>query len=91
VTSSQSYYDPAKYKAGTLIRVKPRAQLEAYLRPQWKYHHPLQTEQLDYAGRTAPVAKTFMYHGGNMLYELSGIPGIWHEACLDAADSLPAV
>ena len=91
MTSSHKGYDPAKYKVGTLVRVKPRAQLEAFMRPHWTKHHPLQSEQLDYAGHSASVARTFMYHGGDVLYQLSGTPGMWHEVCLDSADSLPAV
>jgi hypothetical protein len=84
-------YDPGKYAVGTLVRIRPRAVLEAYLRPQWKNHHPLQTEQLEYAEHTAKVASYGMYHGGNVLYQLAGIPGIWHEVCIEAGDSLPAV
>jgi hypothetical protein len=84
-------YDPAKYAVGTLVRVKPRAELEAFLRPQWKFHHPLQNEQLEYAGHTAEVRTSAMYHGGDVLYQLSGIPGIWHEACLDVGDPHTAV
>jgi hypothetical protein len=84
-------YDPAKYAVGTTVRIKPRATLETYQRPQWKYHHPLDAEQIQYAERTAQVASSGMYHGGDVLYQLSGIPGIWHEACLDAAGSAHAV
>jgi hypothetical protein len=28
------------------------------------------------------VTSVRYYHGGDVLYELEGIPGIWHEACL---------
>jgi hypothetical protein len=84
-------YDPAKYAVGTRVRVKPRVELEAFLRPQYQYHHPLQDNQLQYAGHTATVAKSYMYHGGGVLYELSGMPGIWHEVCVETNDSGHAV
>jgi hypothetical protein len=84
-------YDPAKFAVGTLVRIKPRAVLEGYLRPQWKYHHPLEPEQLEYAEHTARVTWSGMYHGGDVVYQLSGTPGTWHEVCLDVSDSLPAV
>jgi hypothetical protein len=83
VPTPSSYYDPAKYREGTLVRVAARKELEAFLKA-WKLHHPLQPEQLDYAGRSAKVLKSGMYHGGDILYELEGIPGIWHEQCLEA-------
>jgi len=51
----------------------------------WKYHHKLQAEQLAYANREAAVEKIGYDHGGDQLYNLVGIPGIWHERCLRAA------
>ena len=77
-------YDPAKYRRGLTVRVAPRSALEAFLRPTWKLHHPLLPEQLEYGGLTGKVLWTAMYHGGDVLYELEGIPGIWHEQCLAA-------
>jgi hypothetical protein len=78
-----SYYDPAKYREGALVKVVPRSNLEAF-QTSWKLHHPLQSEQLAYAGRTAKVLKSLMHHGGDVLYQLEGVPGIWHEQCLEA-------
>src|SRR6185369_775311 len=46
--------------------------------------HAWRPEQLQYAGHTARVVRSMMYHGGDILYELDGIPGIWHEACVEA-------
>jgi hypothetical protein len=48
----------------------------------WKFHHELSLDQLRYAGQIAEVEKVGFYHGGDVLYELRGIPGIWHEQCL---------
>jgi hypothetical protein len=81
--TSSSYYDPAKYRDGAVVRVASKPRLEAF-RKNWKLHHPLQPAQLNYAGRSAKVLKSAMYHGGDILYELEGIPGIWHEQCLEA-------
>lgn len=75
-------HDPAKYPTGTLVRVVSTHDLEAFLH-SWKLHHPLRPEQLQYGGQTARVVRSMRYHGGNMLYELDGIPGIWHEACVE--------
>jgi hypothetical protein len=76
-------YDPAKYVQGAEVRVVSRAALETFLR-DWKLHNKLQPEQLSYAGRAAKVARSMMYHGGYPLYELEGLPGVWHEQCLEA-------
>lgn len=68
------------------VLIADREALEAFRR-EWKYHHPLQPMQFEYAGRAAVVASVGFYHGGDPLYELEGVPGLWHEACLRAAHS----
>jgi len=83
MNASATYYDPAMYREGSTVRVVSRAALEAFHR-DWKLHHKLQPEQLVYAGRIAKVTRSLMYHGGDVRYELEGIPGIWHEQCVDA-------
>ena len=55
--------------------------LEEFLRT-WKFHHKLQAEQLSYGGRIVKVRSSAMYHGGDVLYELEGVPGVWHEQLL---------
>jgi hypothetical protein len=75
-------YDPAKFSEGTRVRVATRTVLEEFLR-SWKLHNKLKQSQLQYAGQTAEVEKNYMYHGGDVLYELKGIPGVWHEQCLE--------
>ena len=80
-------YDPAIYRDGAQVRIADRTTLDEFRR-SWKLHHPLQRAQLKYAGRLAKVARSFMYHGGDVLYDLKGIPGLWHEQLLEAgADS----
>jgi hypothetical protein len=70
-----------QFPSGTRVRIADRAQLER-LRAEWHYHHPLAPEQLAYADREALVRQVSFYHGGDVLYTLDGIPGIWHEGCL---------
>jgi hypothetical protein len=77
-------YGPTRYPAGSRIQIAGRSTLEEFAR-NWKYHHKLEERQLDYADSLAIVEKSYMYHGGDILYELKGIPGIWHEQCLAAA------
>jgi hypothetical protein len=73
-----------RFPVGTRVRVKSGQFLEDFRR-DWKYHHPISTEQIDPAGVTDMVKGTGFYHGGDVLYTLSVTPGTWHEACLEAA------
>jgi hypothetical protein len=63
--------------------VVDRHQLEAFARA-WKYHDPLRPEQFDFAGRAAIVETVGYYHGGDVLYTLAGVSGVWHEPCVEA-------
>lgn len=47
------------------------------------YHNKLTDEQMPFAGCVPRVAKVGYYHGGDPLYELEGLPGVWHEVCLE--------
>ncbi len=80
--------EPVPYKeafpAGTRVRIADRAFLEDF-KQTWKYHHKLQPEQLPYADRTTVVEKVGFYHGGDPIYTLAGIPGLWLEQCLRPA------
>jgi hypothetical protein len=71
----------AEFTEGTYIQIRPHHFLEEFQRT-WKLHHALQNTQLDYADKTATVKSIGYYHGGDVLYWLNEIPGIWHEACL---------
>ena len=46
-------YNP-EFLDNTHVRIADREHLEEFKR-NWRYHHPLTEEQLDYAGRTALV------------------------------------
>lgn len=69
------------FPAGTWVRIAEREALDEFLRT-WKLHNPLKTEQLAFAGDVAEVENVGFYHGGDALYILKGIPGVWHERCL---------
>jgi hypothetical protein len=49
-----------------------------------QYHNELEPEQLEYAGRTAKVKEVSFFTGGDEIYTLEGVPGVWHEECLAA-------
>jgi hypothetical protein len=70
-----------EFPIGSKVRIADRLFLENFLRT-WKYHNKLLLEQLDYYGQVAVVEQAGVYHGGDELYKLRDIPGIWHEQCL---------
>ena len=80
--------EPIPYKeafpAGTKVRVADRSFLEEF-KETWKYHHKLQPQQLDFADQVTTVKKVGFYHGGDPIYELADIPGLWLEQCLRPA------
>ena len=71
------------YPVGTRVAVRDRDVLQAF-RQSWRSHHPLSESMLEHAGARAVVAEVGFYHGGDVLYQLDGVPGTWHEACLRA-------
>lgn len=74
----------AEFEVGTEVRIADRAFLEEFLEAG-QYHNELEPEQLDYAGRVAKVKAVNFFHGGDEIYTLDGIPGVWHEECLRPA------
>lgn len=78
-------YEP-KFPIGSEVMIETREILE-HFRQTWMFHNPLSIEQVGYAGRRARISKVGFYHGGDPLYELDGIPGVWHETCLCAEPS----
>ena len=82
----------ARYPRGRRVRIATRLQLERF-KADWRFHHPLTAEQLDWAGDDVEVIEVAMYHGGDMLYVVRGSrgeSGYWHEACLTSITE-PAV
>jgi hypothetical protein len=77
-----------QFPKGSSVRIADRRVLDDFLR-EWKFHHKLETRQLGFAGAPAIVKRALFYHGGDVLYELEGAPGVWHERCL-RADRAPS-
>lgn len=69
---------------GSRVRIIDRARLEEFHRTG-THHHKLTPEQLACAGRDAMVRDVGFQYGGDPLYALDGLPGIWHECCLSRA------
>jgi hypothetical protein len=74
----------ATFPEGSKVRVISMPALEIFAR-DWKYHHKLQLEQVQYAGAVSTVKEVSFYHGGDQLYVLEDVPGIWNESCLEPA------
>ena len=75
-------YKPT-FPVGSKVRIIPAHALAEFAR-HWTYHHRLQPEQIKYAGALVTVKDVSFYHGGDQLYVLEGVPGVWHEPCLTA-------
>ena len=75
----------AEFPKGSKVKIAGRAFLQEFLRT-WNFHHKLEPEQLRFADRVAEVRSVGFYHGGDELYELDGLPGTWHEACLRSVE-----
>jgi len=74
------------FSKGQLVRIASREALDQF-KETWRYHHKLEATQLLCANRVARIASVAYYHGGDVLYELEGAPGIWHECCLTEVSS----
>jgi len=73
------------FPVGTKVRVATLDRLREFQRT-WTLHNKLGSEQLPFAGVVAVVREVGFYHGGDVLYWLDDVPGVWHEQCLDQAD-----
>ncbi len=74
----------AEFEVGSEVRIADRAFLEEFLEAG-QYHNELEPEQIAFAGRVAKVKAVDFFTGGDEIYTLEGIPGVWHEECLAAA------
>ena len=74
----------AEFPIGSTVRVVDRRDLEKFM-AEWALHNPRRAEQLEFGGRLATVREVGYYHGGDEVYTLDGLPGVWHEVCLRAA------
>ena len=71
-----------EFPAGSKVQIANSVELNEFA-ADWKNHHPLKTEQIKFWGMVALVKSISFYHGGDELYTLEEIPGIWHEECLN--------
>jgi hypothetical protein len=89
----------ADYPAGARVRIISMEELLAFKANPWRFlpasaqpayprHNPLTDEQLAFASQIAVVKSVYFYHGGDELYVLEDVPGVWHEQWLEAADSV---
>jgi hypothetical protein len=69
------------FPVGTQVRIADCAFLKEFM-GTWEYHHKVRPEQLEYAGRLTTVADVGFYHGGDPVYTLADVPGLWLEQCL---------
>ncbi|MGH9683276.1 MAG: hypothetical protein ACRD4S_06680 [Candidatus Acidiferrales bacterium] len=74
----------AEFEIGSKVRIADRAFLDDFLEAG-QYHNELEPEQLEFAGRVAKVKTVEFFHGGDEIYTLEGVPGVWHEECLSTA------
>jgi len=70
-----------RFPVGARVRVAPQGRLEQFRRT-WRFHNPLTSEQLAFADRESTVREVAFYHGGDALYTLEDVPGLWHEQCI---------
>ncbi|MBZ5673267.1 MAG: hypothetical protein LAP61_03390 [Acidobacteriia bacterium] len=73
-----------KFPVGTSVRIADLLTLREFHRT-WNYHNKLQEQQLACHDQIAVASQVGFYHGGDVLYELEGVPGVWHECCLQPA------
>ena len=73
-----------EFPVGSLVKVAGRDALENFMLT-WKLHNRLKPEQLEHAERIGRIKSVGFYRGNDELYQIEGIPGIWHEQCLEAS------
>jgi hypothetical protein len=71
------------FVAGERVRIKSASKLREFMLPNWPWHHPLTEDQLGFAGIEANVTRVEYYHGGDVILRLVGVPGPWHEECVE--------
>jgi hypothetical protein len=75
----------AAFPTNTQVRIADLDFLSEFSK-SWQYHHKLQEDQFAYASRLATVVEVGFYHGGDPVYKLANVPGLWLEQCLRCAD-----
>jgi hypothetical protein len=78
--ASRGLYNP-EFPKGTRVRIASHELLREFEKT-WTSHNPLHNDQLKFHDVEAIVEDVFFYHGGDELYKLKAVPGVWHERCL---------
>ena len=73
-----------KFPEGSKVKIADKKTLEDF-KKKWVFHHNLTDEQLKFAGKTGKIVKRMTFRNGDILVELEGMPGTWHEKCFAAA------
>ena len=73
-----------KYTQGSRVRISSRERIEEVLRTG-RYRRKVEEQQFAFAGQVATVKWSGLYDGGGFVYQLAGVPGLWHEQLLESA------
>jgi len=73
-----------QFPVGTKVQVKDEGSLRQF-QERCKSRRPISLEQIETAGQVDVVTNVGFYRGGDVLYKLQRLPGIWHEECLEPA------
>jgi hypothetical protein len=74
----------AAFPVDSRVRIRGVDELRRF-QIEWKAHPPLEDDRLRFAGELTTVVTVGYYLGGDALYTLDRVPGIWHERCLERA------
>src|SRR5687767_12181716 len=72
----------AEFPVGTWVRVVELEKLKEF-ETNWKWHHPLEPSQKEFAGNRGQVEDVNYYHSSDELNVIKNIPCIWHEVYLE--------
>lgn len=72
-----------QFPVGTKVQVRDEGFLRQF-QERRKVPHPISPEQIETAGQVDIVTNVGFHNGGDVLYKLQRLPGIWHEECLEA-------
>jgi hypothetical protein len=84
-TVSDSVEGQAAFAIGARVRIAESAVLEGLIEDGITLHWP-RLEQVACGGQVAIVAEVGVMKRLGPVYRLSGVPGLWPEACLESAD-----
>jgi hypothetical protein len=75
-----------KYTQGSSVRICSLARLQEFLQTG-RYRRKIEPQQFAFAGQIAMVKWSGLYEGGGFVYQLDGVPGLWHEQLLESVSA----